>query len=137
MKEKKGWDEILPGACLFAYDNKINEDIMEIPKDSRKYSENSSFTNTVSDWRVIKPIFNAEHCINCQFCWVYCPDLSIIAKDKKFSHIDYDHCKGCGICVEVCPTGIKSLLMTDEFTSEEEAIKVWPTEKGGYNGETI
>ena len=40
--------------------------------------------------------------------------------------IDMDHCKGCGICVEVCPTNPKSLLMYSEQTDEEEALAAWP-----------
>lgn len=90
------------------------------------YSDNNSHTYSVADWRVEKPIFNEEHCIHCQFCWVYCPDTSIISKDKKFSHVDYVHCKGCGICAEVCPTNPKSLIMFIERTPDEEALANWP-----------
>ena len=35
-------------------------------------------------------------------------------------------CKGCGVCVSVCPTNPKSLLMFDENESNEDAIKQWP-----------
>ena len=40
--------------------------------------------------------------------------------------IDMDHCKGCGICVEVCPTNPKSLLMFDEHEEDETVIANWP-----------
>ena len=40
--------------------------------------------------------------------------------------VDYDHCKGCGICVEVCPTNPKSLLMFDENMKNEDALAGWP-----------
>ncbi len=36
--------------------------------------------------------------------------------------IDYDHCKGCGVCVEVCPTNPKSLLMFNESMDNEDAL---------------
>ncbi|MCW8837644.1 MAG: 4Fe-4S binding protein, partial [Thiovulaceae bacterium] len=62
----------------------------------------------------------------CQFCWVYCPDISIISRDKKMVGVDMDHCKGCGICVEVCPTNPKSLLMFAEQADEETEIAQWP-----------
>jgi pyruvate ferredoxin oxidoreductase delta subunit len=52
--------------------------------------------------------------------------MSIIARDKKMIGIDFDHCKGCGICVEVCPTNPKSLLMFPEQKDEEEALAEWP-----------
>jgi pyruvate ferredoxin oxidoreductase delta subunit len=43
--------------------------------------------------------------------------------------IDMDHCKGCAICVEVCPTNPKSLLMFEEKVDEEQAIANWPTKE--------
>lgn len=112
----KNWDEFLAGAVLPSFEN-IEE---------WKHAESNSFHYHVADWRNMKPIFNSEHCIHCQFCWIYCPDTSIISKDKKFSHIDYGHCKGCGICVQVCPTNPKSLLMFLEQEDENVALSQWP-----------
>lgn len=112
----KDWDGFVPGAILTSFES----------VEAHTYSPNNSHTYTVADWRVEKPIFNDEHCIHCQFCWVYCPDTSIISADKKFSHVDYAHCKGCGICVQVCPTNPKSLLMFPERTDEAQAKAAWP-----------
>jgi pyruvate ferredoxin oxidoreductase delta subunit len=28
--------------------------------------------------------------------------MSIMAKDGKVIEFDYDHCKGCGVCVDQC-----------------------------------
>ncbi len=36
-------------------------------------------------------------------CVPFCPDASIPVKDGKRLDFDYIHCKGCGICVTVCP----------------------------------
>jgi pyruvate ferredoxin oxidoreductase delta subunit len=63
---------------------------------------------------------------------LYCPDSSIISREKEMVGIDYDHCKGCGICVQVCPTNPKSLIMFSETVKNEDALTQWPSknEKG-------
>jgi len=121
----KGWDEFEIGAMLRTFDGKI-DDIAGTQQEDRAYSQSSSFTASVADWRIEKPIFNKDYCIDCQFCWIYCPDISIVARDKKLIGVDMDHCKGCGICVEVCPTNPKSLLMFPEQAEEEEELANWP-----------
>ncbi|MCX6060786.1 MAG: 4Fe-4S dicluster-binding protein [Pseudomonadota bacterium] len=123
--EKAGWDGFEIGAMLRTFDGAIQNIATTLPED-RAYSKSSSFTASVADWRIEKPLFNKDYCIDCQFCWVYCPDMSIIARDKKMVGIDFDHCKGCGICVEVCPTNPKSLLMFPEQKDEDEALAQWP-----------
>ena len=64
-------------------------------------------------WRTFTPIYNSENCINCLFCWMYCPDCSITVEDGKVVGIDYAHCKGCGICATECPgkKGVKAITM--------------------------
>lgn len=63
------------------------------------------------DWRSQRPVFFAENCTGCLFCWIYCPDMSILldtSGDKVLvTGIDYDHCKGCGICAFHCPPARK------------------------------
>lgn len=53
-------------------------------------------------WRAQRPIVNKEKCTKCGTCWMYCPDCSIVIKDDG-ADVDYDYCKGCLICVNVCP----------------------------------
>ncbi|HAS72837.1 MAG TPA: pyruvate ferredoxin oxidoreductase [Clostridiales bacterium UBA8960] len=123
--EKAGWDGFEIGAMLRTFDGAVQNIATTLPED-RPYSQSSSFTASVADWRIEKPLFNKDYCIDCQFCWIYCPDMSIIARDKKMVGIDFDHCKGCGICVEVCPTNPKSLLMFAEQQDEDIALEQWP-----------
>ena len=50
--------------------------------------------------------FQCGTCTFCMRCYDYCPDLAIQMNGKaKERAIDYDHCKGCGICAEECPRG--------------------------------
>lgn len=66
---------------------------------------------TTGTWGTFKPVFVAEHCIQCLFCWVYCPDAAVKLEGGKVVGFDYDHCKGCAICEYECPTKIKSIVM--------------------------
>ena len=50
-----------------------------------------------------KPEFNETTCIHCFVCWVFCPDNAITVENEKVTGINYDYCKGCGICVNECP----------------------------------
>jgi pyruvate ferredoxin oxidoreductase delta subunit len=45
---------------------------------------------------------------------VYCPDVSIITEDKVMVGIDYDHCKGCGVCVNECKFGALKMITESE-----------------------
>ncbi len=127
-EEMVGWDEVTQGVVLPSFDQPIGNSALLRPEE-RAYSDFNSYTATVASWRVIKPIYNRDICIDCQNCWVWCPDTSIISRDKQMIGIDYDHCKGCGVCVEVCPTNPKSLLMFAESEAPEEALAKWPEKK--------
>ena len=123
--QNNGWNDFEIGAMLRSFDGTVSN-IAETLQEDRPYSKSSSFTASVADWRIEKPVFNKDFCIDCQFCWVYCPDMSIISRDKKMIGIDMDHCKGCGICAQVCPTNPKSLLMFSELKEDEQALAEWP-----------
>lgn len=55
--------------------------------------------------------FQCGLCNSCRNCDLFCPDLAVLMKGKG-PEIDYDHCKGCGICVEECPRG--ALILAEE-----------------------
>ena len=52
-------------------------------------------------WRNEKPVIDHDKCINCLKCYMYCPDGVIYKTDINID-IDYDFCKGCGICAKIC-----------------------------------
>ncbi|WP_295421200.1 4Fe-4S dicluster domain-containing protein [Sulfurovum sp.] len=124
-EEKVGWDQVQQGVVLPSFEGDA-ADIAHQKAEERHYADFNSYTATVASWRVLKPVYNRDICIDCQNCWVWCPDTSIISRDKQMLGIDYDHCKGCGVCVEVCPTNPKSLLMFNEAEENEEALSEWP-----------
>jgi 2-oxoacid:acceptor oxidoreductase delta subunit (pyruvate/2-ketoisovalerate family) len=46
------------------------------------------------------------NCFECDNCYGLCPDNAVIklGPGERYE-IDYDYCKGCGICVQECPCG--------------------------------
>jgi pyruvate ferredoxin oxidoreductase gamma subunit len=56
-------------------------------------------------WRTLRPVIDYERCHRCwAICSTLCPDSAIKVTAEGFPEIDYDHCKGCMVCVAVCPT---------------------------------
>jgi NADPH-dependent glutamate synthase beta subunit-like oxidoreductase len=55
-------------------------------------------------------IYEASRCISCGTCTgcdncrLFCADNAICLKDSRYE-IDYNYCKGCGVCAEECPRG--------------------------------
>ena len=125
MSNYAGWDEVTTGTILNSFDGDTANTAF-IRSEDRVYAATNSKKKLVSDWRIVKPVYNRDICIDCQNCWVWCPDTSIISRDKQMLGIDYDHCKGCGICVEVCPTNPKSLLMFNEAADDDVELAAWP-----------
>lgn len=68
----------------------------------------SSTKNKTGSWRTFKPILDKEKCIDCGNCILFCPEGCI----NNNYDIDYDYCKGCGICAEECP--VKAIKMERE-----------------------
>lgn len=83
IDENIGWKEITPGGTI--------------------YESGNAAEFKTGDWRVNKPIFKEDKCIQCLLCAPVCPDSSIPVSEGKRLEFDYDHCKGCGICAEICP----------------------------------
>lgn len=89
----RSWRETVPGGWIKEAGN------------AREYK--------TGDWRSERPVYIPENCINCLFCWVFCPDNAIIVEDGQMKGINYDYCKGCGICARECPTKKKALIMEE------------------------
>ena len=55
-------------------------------------------------WRTMRPEIDAARCNRCSWiCSTLCPDSAIRVLGDRRPEIDLDHCKGCMICVNVCP----------------------------------
>jgi len=71
----------------------------------------SSMKYKTGDWRASRPVVDSNKCTNCLICWIYCPDAAI-NRGEKVVEINYDFCKGCGICAAECP--VKAITMEEE-----------------------
>ncbi len=67
--------------------------------------------NKTGSWRTERPVVDNSTCVKCRTCETFCPDGAITV-DESGAHINYDFCKGCGICANVCP--VKAIKMVEE-----------------------
>ena len=47
--------------------------------------------------------FYCGTCIECDLCFLLCPDISIMKEGHKTYSVNKDYCKGCSICATTCP----------------------------------
>jgi 2-oxoacid:acceptor oxidoreductase delta subunit (pyruvate/2-ketoisovalerate family) len=50
------------------------------------------------------------NCFGCDNCYGACPDNAVIKTGPGSYEIDYDYCKGCGICAAECPCGAITMV---------------------------
>jgi 2-oxoacid:acceptor oxidoreductase delta subunit (pyruvate/2-ketoisovalerate family) len=83
----------------------------------------STFDEVVLGLDASTALFEARRCMSCGSCFAcdncygVCPDNAVIKLDPTGSYayaIDYDFCKGCGLCVQECPCG--AIEMVPEAT---------------------
>jgi len=71
-------------------------------------------------WRTMRPVIDLDRCRHCHWvCSTQCPDGAIDVLADGAPEIDYEHCKGCMICVAVCPT--HAIRAVPETLAQREA----------------
>lgn len=101
-KERPGWKDLPSGGFILE------------PGNATKY--------LTGDWRLMRPVWDAERCIDCLLCWLFCPDGAVLAEGGKITGFDYDYCKGCGICAKECPPKVDAIKMIREDEALEESL---------------
>ncbi len=48
-------------------------------------------------------------CRGCDNCLIFCPDIAVYRYKGSYA-INYDYCKGCGICSQECPCNFISMI---------------------------
>jgi Pyruvate/2-oxoacid:ferredoxin oxidoreductase delta subunit len=61
--------------------------------------------------------FSCGVCNGCDNCWIVCPDTSIVRDKRENGHysVNLNYCKGCGVCVQECPTGCLEFVPELDF----------------------
>ncbi len=58
-------------------------------------------TDVNAGMRTFRPVINREKCVRCLRCFLVCPD-GAVDKSGRELEIDYNYCKGCGVCAYEC-----------------------------------
>ncbi|MGN0035477.1 MAG: 4Fe-4S binding protein [Coriobacteriales bacterium] len=82
----------------------------QIPEGAVVLEAGNSTQYITGGWRSQRPVWDADACKHCLLCWMHCPDSSILVSDGKVTGIDYDHCKGCGVCIHECKFGALTMI---------------------------
>jgi pyruvate ferredoxin oxidoreductase gamma subunit len=73
-------------------------------------------------WRTLRPVIDYQLCKHCWWvCSTFCPDGAIDVDNEGRPHIDYDHCKGCMVCVAQCPPHAITAVPEQEAQAQEKS----------------
>jgi len=74
-------------------------------------------------WRTLRPVINYKLCNKCWWiCSTFCPDGAIEVDENHSPQIDYDHCKGCMVCVAQCPPHAIASIPEEQAQGEEKKV---------------
>jgi pyruvate ferredoxin oxidoreductase delta subunit len=92
----------------------LNKPWCELPRGGYILEAGNAETYETGSWSTFKPVLKLDICIQCLLCWVACPDSAILVKEEKITGFDLFHCKGCGICAEICPTKPEKAIVMEK-----------------------
>jgi NADPH-dependent glutamate synthase beta subunit-like oxidoreductase/Pyruvate/2-oxoacid:ferredoxin oxidoreductase delta subunit len=81
---------------------------------ARPLDEETSTIGTEAAFVEIERCLSCGHCNECGVCFVLCPDAAIRWDGGPV--VDYEFCKGCGICVAECSGHTMILINERDFT---------------------
>jgi pyruvate ferredoxin oxidoreductase delta subunit len=87
-----------PGPTAYPFPKSLGEIPLPI-------SEPRVLLQTNAGFRFIRPVLDPGSCAECMMCYLLCPEGTVYRGDDGKFVIDYDYCKGCGICAHECKFG--------------------------------
>jgi NADPH-dependent glutamate synthase beta subunit-like oxidoreductase len=88
----------------FQNETRVSQPRLCVEDRSRSFNEIELPIPAESALREAGRCFNCGLCDQCDNCHVFCPDVAVIrSENMEDRHINYDYCKGCGVCAAECP----------------------------------
>lgn len=101
------WEEINPN--YFNLAQRIEPRGLAISERVQSFDEVYSGFSEAQALQEAQRCFSCGTCPSCDNCLVFCPDAAISRVAEGRYKINYDFCKGCGICVSECPRNAISI----------------------------
>jgi pyruvate ferredoxin oxidoreductase gamma subunit len=103
------WEGCVTPAPATTADAETGPDWIDLPFEEARISAPVIHAALTSEavptglWRTLRPVIDYDRCNRCWWvCSAFCPD-GAIRVESGIPRIDYDHCKGCLVCVAQCP----------------------------------
>ena len=111
INEVVRWEEMNP--AHFGHRPRHDDHHLAPERARRSFGESNLGLSRIQAMADARRCLNCGVCNACELCLIFCPDLAISRRaDAPGFVIDYDHCKGCGVCAAECPRG--AITMTRE-----------------------
>jgi 2-oxoacid:acceptor oxidoreductase gamma subunit (pyruvate/2-ketoisovalerate family) len=114
-KEVRG-DIVVPEDLNFTYFLPTPRTTNPVKKSNDFYGDFEEVVKGFTESEVLiesKRCLHCGDCYSCGNCFNYCPDAAIFIDDENRIRIDYDYCKGCGICAYECPCSAIDFQMSE------------------------
>jgi 2-oxoacid:acceptor oxidoreductase delta subunit (pyruvate/2-ketoisovalerate family) len=97
-----GYDEL--ATIYFSYKDRRPEPRVTLEERVEGFDEIRLRMSESMASRAAGRCFHCGLCDQCDNCFLFCPDMSVLHDLREGGRdINYDYCKGCGVCVVECP----------------------------------
>jgi len=93
----------------FTHQKTVHQPELQVKKRISSFDETNLKLPSRKGLQEAKRCFSCGLCQDCDNCIVFCPDIAVDKKDGD-KRINYDYCKGCGICSIECPSNCISMV---------------------------
>lgn len=124
---RRNWRKVVgQQRIVFDYFKRTPPAHREIQPPSARVTSFRPYSSTYADKTARQEAARCLHCgrcTECDNCLVFCPDLSVLKPDDaEFGYrVDYDYCKGCGVCFTECPRDAITMVDEDNVLEPEES----------------